>query len=194
MDHVADGADAADLAMMEPYCLVILDLMLPTVPGLEIVRQIRQRGCSVPILILTVKQSVSDRVRGLDLGADDYVSKPFDLAELEARVRALIRRSEGLPNPHLTCGPVEWEPPASFRLHGRPLLLRRRESSVLAALMTRVGKVVIKDRMVAEVFGFDDPVAPNTLELYISRLRKKLEPAGLTIRTVRGVGYLLEST
>lgn len=193
VDHEADGCDAVRLATSEPYSLMLLDLVLPGKPGLQILQEIRHRGCKVPILILTVRQEVSERVRGLDLGADDYLAKPFDLAELEARVRALIRRSEGAPYPKLTCGPLEWErSTGSISLHGRPLLLRRREAAVLVAMMTRAGKVIIKDRLLAEIFGFDEPVSPNTLELYVARLRKKLEPDGPHIRTVRGVGYMLE--
>ncbi len=193
VDHEMDGRDAARLAMSEPYCLLILDLVLPGVPGLQILRDLRRAGSKLPVLILTVRQSVSDRVQGLDLGADDYLPKPFDLAELEARVRALIRRAEGAPYPKLACGALEWERSSgSFFLRGQPLLLRRREGAVLAAMMARAGKVIIKERLLAEVFGFDDLVAPNTLELYVARLRKKLEPDGPNIRTVRGVGYMLE--
>lgn len=193
VDHEADGSDAVRLATTEPYCLMLLDLVLPGVPGLQILREIRRRGCKIPILILTVRQAVSDRVKGLDLGADDYLPKPFDLSELEARVRALIRRAEGAPYPKLTCGHLEWErSTGAISLHGRPLLLRRRESAVLVALMAQVGKVIIKDRLLIEIFGFDEPVGPNTLELYIARLRKKLEPDGPHIRTIRGVGYMLE--
>jgi DNA-binding response OmpR family regulator len=194
VDHEIDGRDVARLVTSEPYSLVILDLILPGVSGFEVLREIRRRGCKVPILILTARQAVNDRVQGLDGGADDYLTKPFDLAELEARVRALIRRAEGAPYPRLSCGTLEWERSSgTFLLNSKPLLLRRREAAVLASLMTRAGKVTIKDRLLAEVFGFDDPVAPNTLELYIARLRKKLEPDGPTIRTVRGVGYMLEA-
>lgn len=194
VDHQSDGTDAAQLVASEPYCLVILDIVLPGISGLQVLQDIRRRGSKLPILILTARQSVSDRVQGLDLGADDYLPKPFDLAELEARVRALVRRGEGAPYPKLVCGALEWErSTGSFFLHGQPLLLRRREAAVLAAMITRAGKVTLKDRLLAEVFGFDDPVAPNTLELYVGRLRKKLEPDGPTIRTVRGVGYMLES-
>jgi two-component system response regulator TctD len=145
------------------------------------------------VLILTVRDAVADRVRGLDLGADDYLVKPFALPEFEARVRALMRRGQGTPNPVLQCGKLQLDrSTGSVTLDGQQLSLRRRELAVLTALMTRAGKVVPKDRLGAQTFGFDDPVSPNALELYVARLRKKLQPSGPEIRTIRGIGYLLE--
>jgi two-component system response regulator TctD len=194
VDHQGDGAEAARLATTEPYALVVLDLGLPGWSGFEVLQDIRRAGSTVPVMILTARDAVGDRVRGLDLGADDYLLKPFAPAEFEARVRALVRRGQGLSNPILTCGPLTLDPATGIvALDGRPLALRRRELTVLAALMPRAGKVVAKDRLIDEVFGFDEPVAPNALELYVARLRKKLEPAGVRIRTIRGLGYLLEA-
>jgi DNA-binding response OmpR family regulator len=194
VDHEADGAEAARLALAEPYSLVVLDLGLPGLSGFEVLRRIRGAGSAVPVMILTARDAVSDRVKGLDLGADDYLLKPFDLAEFEARVRALIRRGQGSPSPVLACGGLELDRSSgTVTLHGRPLALRRRELAVLTALLTRAGKVVPKERLAAEIFGFDEPVAPNALELYVARLRRKLEPDGPEIRTIRGLGYLLEA-
>jgi two-component system response regulator TctD len=194
VDHEADGEEAAKLALSEPYSLVVLDLGLPNRSGFEVLREIRGRGSAVPVMILTARDAVADRVKGLDLGADDYLTKPFAPAEFEARVRALVRRGQGAPNPVLACGALELDRSTGVAtLAGRPLDLRRRELTVLQALMARAGKVVPKERLLSEVFGFDDPVAPNALELYVARLRKKLEPDGPRIRTIRGLGYLMEA-
>jgi two-component system response regulator TctD len=194
VDHESDGAEAAALAISEPYSLVVLDLGLPNLSGFDVLRQIRRSGSKVPVMILTARDAITDRVKGLDLGADDYLLKPFDVAEFGARVRALVRRGEGLPDPMLTCGPLSLDRAAGVvSLNGERLILRRRELAVLTGLMTRAGKVVPKERLISEVFGFDEPVAPNALELYVARLRKKLEPEGPRIRTIRGIGYLLEA-
>jgi len=186
VDHESDGAAAASLATQEPYALVILDLGLPGLCGFDVLRQIRRRGSDVPILILTARDAMSDRVKGLDLGADDYLPKPFDPTELEARVRALVRRGLGKRSPALSCGALTLD-----RSPGA-LALRRRELAVLEGLMARAGKVVAKEKLAGEVFGLDEPVAPNAIELYIARLRKKLEPDGPQIRTIRGLGYMMD--
>ena len=193
VDHVADGAEAAAIALEEPYALVILDLGLPGLSGFEVLRHIRAAGSEVAVLILTAQDSVAVCVEGLDLGADDYLQKPFEPAELEARVRALLRRGLGQRNPVITCGALTLDRSSgAVHLAGRPVNLRRRELAVLEGLMTRAGKVVPKDKLAGEIFGFDEPVAPNAIELYIARLRKKLEPEGPQIRTVRGLGYMIE--
>jgi two-component system response regulator TctD len=194
VDHELDGEQAAQLAVSEPYSLVVLDLGLPGLSGFEVLRRIRAAGCAVPIMILTARDAVADRVRGLDLGADDYLLKPFAPAEFEARVRALIRRGQGTPNPVLCCGALTLDRATGMvTLAGESVPLRRRELAVLTALMARAGKVVPKERLSAEIFGFDEAVAPNALELYIARLRKRLQPGGPEIRTIRGLGYLLEA-
>jgi DNA-binding response OmpR family regulator len=193
VDIESDGASAAQTALLEPYSLIILDINLPNVSGFEVLHKIRQAGSAVPVMILTARYAVDDKVSGLDLGADDYLSKPFDISEFDARVRALVRRGQGLPNPTLICGPLAFDRAAgTIALNGRPLELRRREFSVLVVLMTRAGKLVSKERLIAEVFGFDEPVAPNAAELYVGRVRQKLGSDGPRIRTVRGLGYLLE--
>lgn len=194
VDHEADGEQAARLALSEPYGLVVLDLGLPGLSGFEVLRRVRMAGAAVPVMILTARDAVADRVRGLDLGADDYLLKPFAPAEFEARVRALIRRGQGLPNPVLRCGALALDRVAgTVTLHDQPVSLRRRELAVLTSLMARSGRVVPKERLSAEIFGFDDAVAPNALELYVARLRKKLQPGGPEIRTVRGLGYFLDA-
>lgn len=193
VDHETEGTHAARLALSEPFSLVILDLGLPGLSGFEVLRQIRAAGSAVPIMILTARDALVDRIKGLDLGADDYVLKPFDLSEFEARVRALLRRGQGSPNPELRCGNLVLDRiSGEASLNGEIVPLRRRELAVLTALMTRAGKVVDKDRLSAEIFGFDEAVAPNALELYVGRLRKKLL-GGPQIRTIRGLGYLLEA-
>jgi two-component system response regulator TctD len=193
VDHEADGSDAAAIATSEPYALVILDLGLPGLSGFEVLRRIRARGSNVPVLILTARDAVTDRVRGLDLGADDYLLKPFEPAELEARVRALVRRGLGERNPVLACGALTLDrSTGTVAVAGRQVALRRRELAVLEGLLTRAGKVVPKEKLAGEVFGFDEPVAPNAIELYVARLRRKLEPDGPQIRTIRGLGYMID--
>ncbi len=194
VDCEADGAEAASIALSEPYSLIILDLGLPGSSGFDILRRVRRSGSKTPIMILTARDAVADKVKGLDLGADDYVQKPFDLSEFEARVRALVRRGQGLYDPLLTCGSIVIDPSTgSVTIADQPLDLRRRELAVLTVLISHAGKLVPKSRLIAEVFGFDDAVAPNALELYVARLRQKLGEDGPNIRTVRGLGYLLES-
>jgi DNA-binding response OmpR family regulator len=194
VDHHRTGRGAAEVALSEPYSLIVLDLILPIVSGFDVLQSVRRRGSLAPIMILTVQHAVRDRVKGLNLGADDYLTKPFDLAEFEARVRALVRRSQGAPFPALKCGPLTWDRSAlTVRMDGNLLDLRRREQAVLISLMTHAGKVVPKGRLMAEVFGFEEEVAPNALELYVARLRKKLGCNGPKIITIPGVGYLLET-
>ena len=192
VDHEADGAHAAEIALSEPYSLVVLDLGLPNKSGLEVLKELRAKRADMPVMILTARDTVSDKVKGLDLGGDDYMAKPFDLGEFEARVRALVRRAQGSASPILRCAELTLDRSAGVAsIKGRPLDLRRRELAVLAGLMTRAGKLVTKERLIDEIFGFDEPVAPNAIELYVARLRRKLEPDGPEIRTVRGLGYLL---
>ena len=194
VDHESDGAEAASIAVSEPYSLIVLDLGLPNRSGFEVLRQVRANGSKVPIMILTARDATADRVKGLDLGADDYVRKPFDLSEFEARVRALVRRGQGRSSPLLTCGSIVIDQVmGNASLGGKLLDLRRRELAVLRILVLHHGKLVPKDRLIAEVFGFDEPVGPNVLELYIGRLRQKLGPDGPKILTKRGLGYLLEA-
>jgi len=192
VDRFACGEDAIDMAGTEPYSVIVLDLGLPDMDGLDVVQQMRNRRISTPILILTARDQVDDRIQGLDRGADDYLPKPFDPRELEARMRALVRRGQGTPNPILTCGSLTFDPASRTAfLDEEAIDLRRRELAVLEALMRRQGRVVAKERLCAEIFNFNDAVAPNAVEVYVGRLRRKLMPDGPAIRTVRGLGYMM---
>jgi two-component system OmpR family response regulator len=193
IDHVADGQQA-DLALAaQNYDLVILDLGLPRLDGFEVLKRLRRRGSTTPVLVLTARDSLDDRVQGLDLGADDYLTKPFDLPELEARVRALIRRGQSGGAAELTHGPLTLDTAGRRALlGGEPLDLSSRELGVLEVLMLRTGRVVNKDQLAEQLFGWDEEVGSNAIEVYMHRLRRKLEPAGIKIRTIRGLGYLLE--
>jgi DNA-binding response OmpR family regulator len=193
VDTAEDGEAALDMARDEPYALITLDLGLPDISGLEVLRTLRQRGSKTPVLILTARDALEDKIKGLDLGADDYLLKPFEPSELEARIRALMRRSQGEASSVITIGLLVVDQARGTAIVGeRPLKLRRREWAVLDRLIARVGKVISKERLTSEVFGFDDPVAPNAIEVYIARLRRKLEPDGPKIRTMRGLGYILD--
>ena len=192
VDPAEDGETAIALAGEEPYSLITLDLGLPDMPGLEVLRSIRRSGLKTPILILTARDAIADRVEGLDLGADDYLLKPFEPSELEARIRALLRRTQGEATSVVTVGSLVFdESRASAKVGDRELVLRRREWAVLSRLVARVGKVVSKERLTAEIFSYDEDVGPNAVEVYIARLRRKLEPDGPEIRTIRGLGYIL---
>jgi DNA-binding response OmpR family regulator len=192
---VAGTAEDAELSLTAaPYDLVVLDLGLPDEDGLELLRRMRRRGSRVPVLVLTARGSTLDRVRGLDLGADDYLAKPFEPTELEARARALMRRGVGAGGSNLVHGPLEIDTAGREAiLSGTPLKLPRRELCLLELLVLHAGQVVRKDHILEKLFDQNEEVGPNAVELYVHRLRKKLEPAGLEIRTVRGVGYLLLS-
>jgi len=194
IDHVATGEDALMVAAGEPYALVILDVTLPGIDGFEVLSTLRRQGERVPVLMLTARDALDDRVRGLDLGADDYLRKPFAPEELEARIRALGRRRGGDPTPELVVGTLALNrSTGEARVGDRLLDLRRREWAVLDALATRAGQIVSRETLQAEVFGFDEPVGPNAIEVNITRVRGKLAPDGPAIRTVRGVGYLLDA-
>jgi two-component system, OmpR family, response regulator len=175
------------------YDLVILDLGLPRLDGYEVLRRLRRRGSKMPVLILTARDALDDRVKGLDLGGDDYLTKPFDLPELEARVRSLIRRGQSGGGSLLSHGTLTLDTVGRrATLGGEPLDLSARELGVLEVLMLRSGRVVNKDQLAEQLYGWDEEVGPNAIEVYVHRLRRKLEPAGVTIRTIRGLGYLLE--
>lgn len=194
--HAVDVAGTSEDAQLSlraaAYDLVILDLGLPDEDGTELLRRLRRQRSRIPVLVLTARASVDDRVKGLDLGADDYVAKPFEPAELEARARALMRRGVGAGGSTLTHGPLEIDTGARVaRLSGAPLDLPRRELCLLELFVLHAGQVVTKPDLLEKLFGQDEEVGPNAVELYVHRLRKKIEPAGLQIRTVRGVGYLL---
>jgi two-component system OmpR family response regulator len=192
VDIVASGDDADHAIALGIYDLAILDIGLPGLNGLDVLRRLRARKSMLPVLILTALDTLEDRVRGLDLGADDYLAKPFDLPELEARVRALLRRSTN-STPFLEHGPLRFDT-VGRRVYcdKRPLDLSPRELALLEILLMRAGRVVSKAQMVNHLYGFGDDVADNAIEVNVYRLRKKLEPLGCEIRTVRGMGYLMD--
>jgi len=192
VDRAANGLDADTALLANNYDLLILDLGLPKLNGLELLKRLRGRGATLPVLILTAMDGTEDRVRGLDLGADDYMVKPFELPELEARVRALTRRSSGAM-PTMQHGPLRYDQIGRVAtLNGNPLDLSARELSLLEALLARAGRLVSKDQLVDQLCGWGEEVSHNAIEVYVHRLRKKLEPGGVRIATVRGLGYCLE--
>lgn len=194
VDHASTAEEALEVVGHEPYDLLAVDLGLPGMSGFDFVKGARAQGNGSAILILTARDAVEDRVRGLDEGADDYLAKPFDPAELGARVRALLRRHATDASPLITVGDLVCDPATNVAtVSGEVLDLRRREWAVLVALARRAGTVVAKERLSAEIFDYDDPVGPNALEVYVARLRKKLLPYGPTIRTLRGLGYIMET-
>jgi len=192
VDCAYTGLEADTALMTNSYDLLILDLGLPKLPGLEVLKRLRSRNAQLPVLILTALDGTGDRVKGLDLGADDYMAKPFELAELEARVRALTRRSSGT-TPVITCGSLTYDQAGRVaQLGGQSLDLSARELGLLEILLSRVGRLVSKDQLVDHLCGWGEEVSHNAIEVYIHRLRKKLEPGGVRIATVRGLGYCLE--
>lgn len=192
VDWVEDGASGFDLATLEPYDLLIVDWMLPSVPGVEICRRLRARGSEVPILLLTARDAVEDRVAGLDSGADDYLVKPFSLQELLARIRALLRRREGATrDPMLRAGPFCLDP-SSRRLtkDSETIVLTNKEYQLLEYLMRHPGQVLTRDQICAHVWEYEFSAMSNVVDVYIRTLRRKLADDSM-IRTIRGAGYQL---
>ncbi|MFC5522202.1 response regulator [Polaromonas jejuensis] len=195
VDMAHDGQDADHLLFTQTYDAVILDLELPSMDGLTVLRRLRARGSTVPVMVLTARGELSDRVAGLNLGADDYLAKPFELSELEARLHALIRRAHGVSAPLITLGPLSYESVGrTFTLGGATLALRPKEHAVLEVLLLRGGKAISKEKLFEKVFSVDATTGQDVVEIYIHRLRKQLHNSGVSIITLRGLGYLLEAT
>jgi len=193
VDWVRNGVEADSALEADAFDLLILDLGLPRRPGLEVLKRLRLRESRLPVLILTARDGVDDRVRGLDAGADDYLAKPFDLAELEARVRALTRRGMSGAPTLVRHGTLTYDQVGRIaRLNDVRLELSARELSLLEIFLQRAGRLVSKDQLVSHLCEWGEEVSPNAIEVYVHRLRKKLEPGGVRIVTVRGLGYSLE--
>lgn len=193
VDLVGNGEQADNALSMHTYDAVILDIGLPGLSGLDVLRRLRARKSRMPVLLLTALDTLADRVRGLDLGADDYLTKPFDLPELEARVRALLRRGHGSPAPDLMHGRLRLDTAGRRLFHDdQPVELSARELALFELLLIKEGRVVSKEHMANHLYGWGDEVGPNAIEVSVYRVRKKLEPLGCKIRTIRGMGYLLE--
>ena len=188
-----DGFEA-DVALHDfVYDAVILDLGLPRIDGFEVLKRMRARKVMAPVIILTARDDLDDRVKGLDLGADDYLTKPFKLPELEARLRAQIRRSNATLGSTIEYGPLMLNVSDKMLIvNGETMPLSPREFSVLEMLLSRVGRVVSKDSIIEALSKWDEGVGNNAIEVYIHRIRKKLEPLGINVMTIRGLGYLLQ--
>lgn len=188
------GSEALGALNAARFDLILLDLGLPGLSGLEVLQRLRRHDAHTPVLIVTARDALEDRVRGLDLGADDYLVKPFDPRELEARVRALLRRTRASePSTILRLGPLRLDKTAQRAwVDEQPLELSAREWQLLLHLAERAGQVLDKPRLIDALCRTDEAVTPNAIEVYISRLRAKLSPHGVRLRTVRGLGYLLD--
>ena len=192
VDWSQDGAEADAILAVQPYDLVILDVMVPGMDGFAVLRRLRDRRQRTAVLMLTARSQVEDRVSALDLGADDYLVKPFDPRELEARVRVLLRRGAGSATNQLVCGDVVLEVDGrTVTVGGLPVELTRRETALLEVLAARPGQIVEKVRIQSHLFGLDDNAGLNAVEQYVARLRRKLAGARAEIRTLRGLGYQL---
>ncbi|EKZ99071.1 OmpR/winged helix family two component transcriptional regulator [Cupriavidus sp. HMR-1] len=190
VDHASDGIDAEHLGTENPYDAVILDLGLPKLDGLTVLKRWRQAGNGVPVLILTARDSWVEKVEGIDAGADDYLTKPFRAEELLARIRALIRRSTGHTSPVLACGPVTLAPATGqVSVDGSPIILTAHEYKVLDYLMHHQGVIVSKTTLTEHIYAQDHDRDSNTIEVFVGRLRRKLGVD--VIETVRGLGYRL---
>ena len=192
VDAAATCAEAESFWTLQPYDAVVLDLNLPDGSGLTVLKNARRRGDATPVLVLTARNRTDERIAGLDAGADDYVGKPFELSEVEARLRALVRRSQGGKD-RVEVGQLTLDRSLRrFFIAGVPLDLPAREFEVLWELASKPGRVISKRLLSDKLSDFDDALGDNALEAFISRLRRKLQGSGATIRTLRGLGYLLE--
>jgi two-component system, OmpR family, response regulator len=193
VDHVATGS-LADTALRDRvYDLLVLDLGLPAIDGSEVLRRLRSRGTGMPVLVVTAREGLAERIRVLDLGADDYLVKPFALTEFEARVRALLRRASSNGKPELLLGRLRLDLPGHRAWIGQnPLELTAREFGLLEALALRVDRITSRAQLVEALCDWDQELTDNGLDIAIHRLRRKLEGSGTGVRTIRGLGYLLE--
>lgn len=190
---VQDGANADHLLATQRFDLLVLDLGLPIITGFEVLRRVRQRGDRLPVLVLTARDELHDRVRGFELGADDYLCKPFAMQELALRIKALLRRSYRVKDEALEVGRLRLDAPARrVTVDTIPIELSPREFDVLEILMLREGRVVSREDLMQRLYDSDSEVGQNALEVFLSRIRRKIGGSGVVIRTIRGLGYLLE--
>ncbi len=193
VDVVHDGPSAEALAAAERFDLVILDLTLPQMDGLAVLRAMRAQGNQAAVMILTARGAPEDRVRGLDLGADDYMAKPFDIGEFEARVRSLLRRHAGLRSSRVEIAGIVLDlTTRQFSIDAGLLDLPSRERALLELLFMRAGKVVPKETIIQSLTSLDDSLSDNAIEQYVSRLRRRVAQHGINLRTARGIGYYIE--
>ena len=194
LDWFTLGGQAQAALLTQEYDAIILDLNLPDMDGLAVLKRLRARGVNIPVLILSARDGAGTRVTGLDMGADDYLTKPFDLPELEARLRALIRRSQGIAAARLNLGAVSLDTVARrVDSGGMPLELTSREYGLLEILMQRAGHVVSKQHLSERLCEWGEEMTGAAVEVHVHRLRRKLEGGGIAIRTLRGFGYLIEA-
>ena len=193
VDAVGSAESALDALTSDTFDAAIIDVGLPQMDGMALTQRMRERGLSIPVLMLTARDSLDDRVQGLDAGADDYMVKPFELPELLARLRALLRRSQAATSSVLTLGRISLDTAArQVMADDQPLDVGPREWTVLQYLMLHAPKPVSKDKLLQALTGWDKEITPNAVEVYVSRLRGKLEPHGVALRSIRGFGYRLE--
>lgn len=192
VDIVHRGDEADEALRQGDFALAILDLSMPGLDGFEVLKRLRGRGSDMPVIILTANDAISARVRGLDIGADDYLVKPFDGGELEARIRVQLRRKRKLEEPVIKMSTLQFNTVTrEFILAGAALALTPREHAILETLIRRAGRNVSKQDLATSVFGLDDEANPNAIEIHVHRLRKKLEGHDVTVSTLRGLGYIL---
>ena len=190
VDWLRDGIAADQALSTEPYAALVLDWGLPRLSGIEVLRRLRGRKADIPVILLTARDTVNDRIEGLDSGADDYLVKPFDMGELAARLRALVRRASGSATPSLKAGEAELDPAShEVTYQGNPVDLSAKEFAVLHALMLNQGKVLSRAQLEEKLYAWGEEVESNAVEVYIHHLRRKLSPT--LIETIRGVGYLI---
>ena len=192
VDWVSDGTAADELLKNDVFSLLILDLSLPRLDGVEVLRRLRRRDTTLSVLILSGREKPEEKVLGLDLGADDYLVKPFSLNELQARVRALLRRGQGSAGPVISYGNLNFDTVGrNATVNGQALLLSAHEFSVLEVLINRYGRVVSKEQIMEQLYSYDKDASESAIEVYVHRLRRKLEGSGLAVRTLYGRGYML---
>ncbi len=190
VDVIYDGVKANQYLSREAVDLIILDINLPGLSGLELLRNLRQRNVQTPVLLLTARATLTDKVDGLDLGADDYLEKPFDLAELKARARALMRRAEKVINEVIRVGQLEFDPNArQIKINNELIDLPRREYALAEILINGRNRIISKDQIIDHLYGMGSEADEKTVELYIHRLRKRIAGSGAEIKTARGLGY-----